>query len=163
MLINKDGKLFGKVSIIDIAVILLILTAAFGVYTRFTVSDQKVSTSAQTIEYRILVRGIRQGSVDALTKGGMLYNESTKEYMGNIIGVESAEATDERTLTSGEIVMARIPDKFDAVVTVQVEGSVNDTGYYTESNRTITVGSTYSLRTKYAQTSGEIVHVGTVE
>ncbi len=163
MLINKDGKLFGKVSIIDIAVILLILTAAAGAYTRFAVSDKKVSTSAQTIEYRILVRGIRGGSVDALTKGGGIYNETTKEYMGDIVNVEAQEATDERTLTNGEIKMSRLPDKFDAVVTVRVDGSVNDTGYYTESNRTITVGSTYSILSKYASTSGEIVSVGTVE
>ena len=32
----KDGKLFGKISIIDIIVVLCVIVLAFGIYAKFT-------------------------------------------------------------------------------------------------------------------------------
>ncbi len=36
MIINKEGKLFGKISIVDIAVVLIVILLAIGIYTRFS-------------------------------------------------------------------------------------------------------------------------------
>lgn len=163
MFINKEGKLFGKVSIVDIAVIVLILAAAFGIYVRFAFSNDKIATSSQCIEYKMEIRGIRQGTVDALKKKGEIFNDATQECIGEIVGVETKEAFEERTLTNGEIRFLPLPEKYDATITVRIDGSVNDSGYYTGENQMMVAGSKYTVTTKYARTTGEIVSIGEVE
>ncbi len=163
MFINKEGKLFGRVSIIDILVILVIAVAAFGIYARLAAPNEKVSTASQTIEYKILVREVRQGSVDALSHKSPIYNDTTKEYMGDIVSAEAVEAVADRILANGEIVSVNVPDKFDVTVTVRVDGSVNASGYYTSSNQMITAGSKYVINSKYAKTTGEVISVNEVK
>ena len=48
----KDGKLFGKISIIDIIVVLCVIVLAFGIYAKFTSNSDAVSSSEKAkIEY----------------------------------------------------------------------------------------------------------------
>ena len=41
---NKNGKLFGKISIIDIIVVVCIVVLAFGLYAKFTSSSDAVTS-----------------------------------------------------------------------------------------------------------------------
>ncbi len=159
MIVNKEGKLFGKVSIIDIIVVLAIVVAALGIYNRFVSSGSKVETVTQKIEYTMIVKGVRQGTVDALAKGGKVYDAETKEYFGEIIGSEHTVATDYEEMPNGEIVSVELPEKFDVTVTVNIDGKVNDSGYYTGTNAPITIGSRHVFYSKYAKTTGEIMSV----
>ena len=47
MIINKEGKLFGKISIVDIAVVLIVILLAIGIYTRFSGNTKVVVSNAQ--------------------------------------------------------------------------------------------------------------------
>ncbi|MBQ3573467.1 MAG: DUF4330 family protein, partial [Clostridia bacterium] len=50
MIINKEGKIFGKISIIDIAVVLIIIVLAACIYIKFWGTTQTIATTAQDIE-----------------------------------------------------------------------------------------------------------------
>ena len=45
MIINKEGKLFGKISVVDILVVVLLVVAAFGVYTKFFKTNERVAVA----------------------------------------------------------------------------------------------------------------------
>ena len=159
MIIDKQGKLFGKISIIDIIVVLAVVVIGFGLYVRFTSSGPKVETVTQKIEYTMIVKDVREGTVNALKKGGNMYDTTTKEYIGTIVDAVPAAAIGYESLENGEFVATELPEKFDVTVTVQLDGKVNSTGYYTSNNATLTVGSRYLFTSKYAKTTGEIMDI----
>lgn len=159
-MINKDGKLFGKISIIDILVVLLIAVAALGVYSRFFVGNEKVETASSHIEYTLKISGVREGTFDALkTFKGPLYDTTTKEYLGEIIDVTAKNAVSSVDTANGLIKETTLPDRFDVIATVRVDGKINSSGYYTATNQVIAAGGTLTFTSKAAKTSGTIVDV----
>lgn len=164
MFINDKGKIFGKISIIDLIVILGILVAAFGIYTKFSApATEKIATETKAIEYKVLVRGVRQGTVDALKNSKRVTNTSTKEHCGDIINVSAAPAIHPAELTDGTVQNVEFPEQFDVTLTIALNGKVSESGYYTESNQSVNIGSTLYMNTKYANTSGTIIDIYTVE
>ncbi|MBQ2932622.1 MAG: DUF4330 domain-containing protein [Clostridia bacterium] len=159
-MLSKDGKMFGKISIIDIAVVLAIVVAAFGVYTRFFVGNEKVETASSHIEYTMRVSEVRQGTVDALKDFmGPVNDFTTKEYMGEIVKVEFEEAVDAGETASGQLRESVVPERYDAVLTVRVDGKINSSGYYNANNQAIASGGTLIFNSKAAKTTGVIEEV----
>lgn len=159
-MINKDGKLFGKISIIDILVILVIVIAAFGVYTRFFMGNEKVETASSRIEYTMKVSEVRQGTVDALKNfKGEVYDDTTKEFLGEITEVTYRDAVKAVEMATGELKDSVIPERYDAFVTIRVDGKINASGYYTANNQPIAAGSNVVIYSKAAKTTGTIVDV----
>lgn len=163
MFINKKGKLFGKISIIDIVVVLAVAILAFGLYVRFGGDEAKVSTQKQQIEYTVLVKGVRMGTVEALQEMGPITNATTKEAAGEITEVTFDAAFDSRELADGTIVETPLPERYTATVKIRVDGSVNNSGYYTSTNQPINIGSTLFFTSKFANTSGVIIDVKEVQ
>ena len=159
-MINKEGKLFGKISIIDVLVVLAILVAAFGVYTRFFVGNEKVETAASHIEYTLKIQEVRIGTVNALENyKGAIYDTATKEYLGDIVAVEYSYAKKAVETVGGQLVETTLPNRYDCMVTVRVDGKVNSSGYYTATNQALAVGSSYLFESKAAKTTGRIYEI----
>ena len=158
-MINKEGKIFGKVSIIDILAVVLVVVMAIGVYTRFFKAETKVKTNTSVIEYDMIVKGVRQGTVDAISKGGPVYDVRTKEYMGEVVNSKFVAAPEGREKADGTIVNSNLPDKYDVTFTVRVEGNVNNSGFYTSGNQMLCAGSKYVINTKFARTTAKIINI----
>lgn len=163
MFINKDGKLFGKISVIDIVVVIAIVFVGFGAYLRFVKPNQRVETVNQTIEYTMRIAGVRIGTVEALKNFSPIYSCETKEYLGEIVGIEYTEAYEDKVMHNGEIKNLPIPERYDVVLTVRVDGKVNSSGFYTATNQAINAGASHTFNSKYAQTSGRIDEVKEIQ
>lgn len=163
MFINKEGKLFGKVSIIDIFVVLVILTAVFGIYKRFFTVNERVAVTEEQLEYQIKVTKVRQGTFDALSKLGPVYDATTKEYMGEIVKVDAEDCFEEQKLADGSVVSSKIPDRMNIIVTVNVSGHSSSYGYYTSENKYLAAGCSYVLASKYAETTGKISSINEIK
>ena len=160
MFINKEGKLFGKISIIDIVVILAIIVGAFGFYTRFFISEKKVETAASHIEYTMKVKEVRMGTVNALKNyRGPVTDTSTKEYLGDIVDVSFSDATKAVETANGKRKVSPVPERYDVIVTVRVDGKINNSGFYTANNLALSAGSSYVFTSKAAKTTGTIQDV----
>ena len=68
MILDKNGKLFGKINIIDVAVILVAIAVVIGVFVRFTGGAGKIVKETKKIEYVVQISGVRGYTVDALEK-----------------------------------------------------------------------------------------------
>ena len=157
----RDGKLFGKISIVDIVAVLLIIAAAAGIYLKFG-SGSRIVTTQQRFEYVMLVEGVRLESVNALQKMGPIMDGRTHEGMGKIkeVTFEPSVNLKREMADDGRFVAAPQPDKYDVRLVVEVsDGKTNDTGYYTALNKQINVGSQLIVETKYAKTSAEIISI----
>lgn len=163
MFINKEGKLFGKVSIIDIFVLIIIVVAAFGVYTRFFTTNERVEVNKKQLEYQIKIEKVRQGTFDALSKLGPVYDKTTKEYMGEIKAVASEPYYEGQELANGELKKSEIPDRMNVIITIEADGSESAVGFYVGGSKYIGAGSSFNLTTKYAETTGEIVSIKEIQ
>lgn len=154
MLINKEGKFFGKISIIDILVIAAIILLGVGLFVKFGTSGTNlVASTNEKIEYTLQVDAVRMYTVEALQGGGPVSDATTKEEMGKIVDVTYEPAQKRVDMADGTFQMVVIPEEYDVTVTVEVEGKVSDKGFYTKGNKFLAAGSSYTINSKYAQAS----------
>ena len=158
-MINKDGKLFGKISIIDLLVIVVIVAMAAGVYMRFFKTPEKVEVKTEKLTYTMKVTDARMFSVEALEKKGDIYDADTKEKLGTITDVKIDTVKMTNLTEKGKAVEVEYPERYTAILTVEVDGNVNANGYYTQSNEPISVGSVKYFETKYVATAGVIMDI----
>ncbi|MHB1393728.1 MAG: DUF4330 domain-containing protein [Clostridia bacterium] len=130
MLLDEKGRLFGKISIIDIGVLLLIVALLGGVYYKFFMVDKNSNAAKfDTLEYKILVEEVRQQSVDAIEIGADIYDVKTDSPMGKIMSKEVLPATDQLTKADGTVVIAEKPERFNVLVTIRVPGVETKYGF----------------------------------
>ena len=160
MIIDENGKLFRKVSIIDILIVLVILLCIAGAVIRFSgLLGANGSTPVQ-IEYVLRVRQIRDESVNAIMKKGELYSSLSDEaYLGTVTNVEKLENEDYSELIDGTIVKTSAVDRYDVLITVQVDGKQTGSALYTTDGKRIEVGSLEYVATKWASMEAEIKSV----
>jgi len=159
---DKNGKIFGKINIIDLAAILIVILAIVGITIRFTsIAAENVNQKAH-FSYVVEIEDIRTYSVNALNKMG-----KATDKQGNIIGeitnVESDKMKTQLVNDNGEPVKAFKPGRYVARVTLESEGKDTDNGYYVGENTELSVGSSITMYTKYSNCSGKIIKVEKIE
>ncbi len=159
MIINKEGKLFGKISVIDIAVILIIAVLAVGIYIRFSGTTQTIATAGEDIECTFLVRNVRMFSAEALERGGPVYDKTSKEYIGEITDVRIEDGEYQVNMADGTFQTIAPNERYNAYVTVEFEGKVGENGYYTAANKYLAAGTTVIINTKYAQCESTVYSI----
>jgi len=169
MFINKEGKLFGKVSIIDAFVLLAIIILLIGIYLRVISPVQRVVTVPQQIEYEMRVHAVRRSTLLAIQNtirqepANEISDRRTGEELGTIINMSFEPTRWDVALLDGTFDTLVVPDRFDATITIRVDGRVSETGYFTHQNRELAVGSQFGLQSRYVDTSGEIITIRRID
>ena len=160
MVIDKKGKLFGKISIVDIIIILVVILALGAGFVRFSGGISDITARTVNIEYTYELKSIRQASVDSLNRHGSFYKKSAGEdFMGTITNVEIFPNDDFSLNANGEYVKTSAPERFDAIVTVTIPGKVMDSTIYTSTNQKLEAGSQVYMFTKWIACGGDIKSV----
>ena len=155
-MLTKDGKLFGKISVIDLLAILAVIVLIFGIRMRFSNTGEVPAAVGEPMDCVVEVKNIRQYNVDALKKGGQVYDRTTKEYVGDIVSVTAEPGTTMLLLTDGTYREVPTENRFTAHVTISFRGKDGENGYYTDTNRQMSVGSTLNMNAKFSQCDGII-------
>lgn len=162
MIIDKYGRLFGKISIVDIIVILLAVLVFAGVYVRFTGNKGKAVVKNDTFNYTLNIENVRQATLDAIddSVNTHFYNsQKTGDDMGVLIGYEARPATRLVEKTDGTAVNAVVPDNHSITLMFEIQGKINDSGYYTSDMNKINVNSKYSIKSKYSAVEGVVTSI----
>ncbi len=69
--IDKQGRLFGKVSVVDILVLVLLVALVLFAFVRFS----KPAAAAVTVETKLAVEKVRDPTVLTIAKGAPVYDE----------------------------------------------------------------------------------------
>ncbi len=165
MLIDNKGKLFGKISIIDLLIVLLVVVAVVGVYFKFFIVDKGTSAGhLDTIQYQVkTISGVRQYSADAIENGIDVFDGTNGRHMGKVIKTEVTPSKDYITKADGTHVEAIKPDRFDVVVTIEVQGAENDYGYFANGNLEIKRGSDFKFKTRKVELETRIKDIEVME
>lgn len=160
---DKNGKIGGKISIIDIGVLVLIIAAAIGLVIRFTSGTTTAVTSNETFRYVVKVNMVREYTVNALQKRGITTDKKAEMVLGEIKDVKVEDSKIQSTTASGKIEWSNLPDKYTCYVTIEAEGRESEDGYILDDTTELSVGRSVDIITKNVKTSGEIISVDVVE
>ncbi len=159
---DKNGKIFGKINIIDLVAILIVVLAVVGITIRFTSIAAENVNQKTNFTYVVEIEDIRMYSVNALKKMG-----TATDKQGNVIGeitnVEYDKMQRQLVNENGELVKVTTPLRYVAKVTISAEGKDTDSGYFVGENTELSVGSSITMYTKYSNCSGKIVKVEKIE
>lgn len=156
MKIDNKGKVNGKFNIIDVFVILLIIVVAAGIFVRFGSKMTSAVKTEKDFRYTVKITGVRQYTVDALEKKGVITDKKSEKIIGEIEKVDVFPAEFQSTTASGEVVETVLPERFNCLVTLKSKGKESNDAYYTEDENELSAGRTIDIFSKYVKTSGEI-------
>ncbi len=171
MIINSNGKIFGKISIVDVLIIILIIAAIFGAYFRFSnnPSDTKVESASTLGEYEktdfyytISIKEIRENNKNHLIEAvgeEFCLNGDTSFPMGNLEAYELEEAKTLVYLTDGSVVSKTIPGKYDVNLTFKINGYENKGGFFTKQLYELCAGRSYSISSLHCSVYGTIENI----
>lgn len=163
MILDKNGKIGGKISIIDIAVILLIIVVAAGITLRYGSKITAAVESDKLFEYEVRVSSVREYTVNALKKKGKITDKKSEKDLGEIVDVRTEDSLFQSTTASGKVIETTLPDRYTCYVTIQARGKESDDNYIMNDTTELSVGRSVDIFSKYVKTSGEILSVKVIE
>lgn len=174
MFIDEKGRLFGKVSIIDILVVVLIVLGAFGIgfaYKQIKANDILTEnkslfgqqTDLDTLVVTMRLEEVREVTVSALKIGDEVFAADTGKYLGEISEVKTEPATRIGADINGNAFEAELPERVDAILTVEVPGKLTDSGYMSASNIHLAYDAAMEIKTPAVQTYPKIEKITVTE
>ncbi|MFV0502964.1 MAG: DUF4330 family protein [Lachnospirales bacterium] len=156
-MLDKKGRLFGKVSIVDLAIIILLIVLIIGVAIRFSSKGETI-TSNDDFKIVFEIDKVRQYTVDAIKVGDDIY-EQHGNILGTVSNIEIEPGYDVMTKDNGTALYAPVEDRYRLIVTMDSSGNVNEFGYFANGNRQISTGSDLAIQSQYIHTYCRILDV----
>lgn len=158
-IIDRNGRLFGKISVIDLLVIAVVAVMAVALYVK---TNQKEITSTTTqntpITFQILVRGVRSYVAVAVAVGDAVYevDRSTGGALGTITDVQVSPGSTLAQFSDGTAEYVPVEDGVNLLITVEGEGLVSNGRYQLNRIYDLGVNSSRNFHTKYVQFVGSV-------
>jgi len=160
--IDEKGRIFGKISIFDLTLLLLIVFAVFAIGLKKDATS-KTSGSDKTITYDVTIKNIRDVSVDAIYQNMESFTDAeTGKEMGKAIDVKKENAKVKSMMFDGTYKLAEYENKYDVVITLKTWGTETQDAYFTRSGKQIITGDTVKIQNGFVRFEGEVSKV-TVE
>lgn len=158
MFIDEKGKLFGKVNLLDLLVVLIIVAAlVFGGY--YFIGKDGAVGSKMTIEYTVEVVKKDSEFFDYIIPGEAVVDGKTKQPMGEIVSFEKHDcriiSQDNRDLS---LKLDTVEGKYDGTIKIRIDA---DVAYpdFKSGNETIKIGKSVAYRSESAAIHGYIIGI----
>lgn len=156
-----------KFNWVDALLIVMVIVLIFGAVSRFSGKIQEITASTHMVEYKVKAVGLRTISAEYLQQSmGMQFNMGEKartDTLGTLVDFEIAPALSNIEMADGSIVAAERPERYDAILTLRLNATVNSSGYYTPQLSNIGVGSNFIIKNKYIVTQATVIELKEVE
>ena len=150
MKIIENKKLFGKINLIDILIVIVFLVAALVVYKVLFESETTVSIGAKyyTTTCTIRIEALLEGASQYLEIGAPVYDNETNVYVGKLLDARSGDyKVIKVNQETDEFIEVAMPGYETIYATVEVNVSDQGADLITADNYYIKVGKYINLRT----------------
>jgi len=142
MILDKQGRVGGKVSLIDIALVLVLIGLIIGFgYRKLSAPAVRIVNSNTKFYVTLLVEPVRQFSLDAVKEGDVFYKQYEQQPMGKVVSLRQEQAKDVIEKPDGSSAYVPIEGKFSLYITLECTGNVTGDGYFVNGNTQISAGS----------------------
>lgn len=149
-LIDKNGKLFGKVSILDIVIVACIaFIAVVFVLSKGDKISLPISTKSN-VEYNVTLKAysVDKGMRSPFDIGDKLFGNNG-EYIGKIVSVEEKATISKEKLQDGTYIDYESPRYVDYYITVEGKGTSTDKGTFAEGTFALYPNNSVVVSSKY--------------
>lgn len=142
-LIDREGRIFGKISVIDVLVIAVVLVLAVALYVKNTKTETSSLITEQTIIFQVKAQGLDNYIADAIRVGDYVYDRSYSSGgrpLGRITDVQVTRDPGRRMalgLPGGEAAYIDTEETVDLCITIEGTGLTD--------GRTCTLNRVYAL------------------
>jgi len=161
-IIDNEGRLFGKISIIDVLVVAVVAVLAVALYVKNDRPQTGSNVTTQPITFQVLVGGVPEYVQEAVQEGDKLYDKVYESGgpLGTITEIQVLPGRQMAEFDDGTVGVAEVQDYVDLLLTVEGSGLVSENGIY-QLNRVYDLGvnAARNYYTKYAQFDGTVTHI----
>lgn len=162
-ILDKNGRLFGKISIIDVVVILVVIVLAAALTFKRNQTHTGTVITNTPITFQLRVSGERTYVTDAIREKDYLYDLDNRSNgpLGEIISVEvlPGPGLKQAAMNDGTDEMIPAEDSVNVLLTVRGEGIISDNRYLLNRVYNLGVNTTRNYYTAYAQFIGTVTAI----
>ncbi len=162
-IIDKNGRLFGVISVIDVIVIAVVAVMAVALYFKTnTMTHTSTATKNEVITYQILGMGVNNCVVDNIKVGDKIFDEDRPSggCLGEVTAVEFLPGTEQVTFMDGTVEEVPSEETVNVLLTIRGEGLVDDKSYALNRIYDLGVNSSRNFVTEYARVTATVVSIG---
>lgn len=160
-IIDRNGRLFGKISVIDVLVIAVVLVMAAALFFKSNQTHTGTSVTSETITYQMVANGVRTYVADAVQVGDLMYDQdrSSGGTLGKIVDIQVLPGTKLGEMNDGTAGMVPVEDGVDLLLTIEGSGILSEGRYLLNRVYDLGVNSARNYYTPYAQFTGTITAI----
>ena len=161
-ILDRDGRLFGKISIIDVIVLLVVAVLAVAVFVKSQRTQTSTSITDTPVIYQMLLTNQPEYMLSAIQEGDQLYDQerSTGGSLGTITQVEVSDGTNLGALDDGTYAVLPAENRYNILITVECAGLVSaDGGVALNRVYDLGVNSSRTFTTQYASFIGTVTDI----
>lgn len=129
-LMDDKGRLFGKVNIFDLLVLLLVIVGLVGMSLRMIPSQEEVAVTKTAI-YQVEIVGAREYLKDAYQIGDVLYEG--ENFVGTITDVQIENSKYWKRLADGTMKQVEQLYGYDIKLTFTTDEFIENKGYHVDT------------------------------
>ncbi len=150
-IIDEHGRVFGKISLIDFLVVLVVIVVGAALYVKYNVLEVTSAAAKDPISYTITIYGARTYTADGLKIGDAIYdkNGSGGNTVGTITDIKVADAKRPSELLDGTVVLGDYEDHYDITLTISATGTISGGRYLVNKTYEVNQSSVRTYNTKY--------------
>lgn len=153
-----------KLNWIDYFVIFIVISIVIVLVVKFKnskVSGPSLSNDTKNKKEVVLViKGVREYSINAIQIGDNIYSDDTNYYFGKIVDIEVLDDFEPIIKDNGEVVLARNPEKYEIRITAECNIMERPSGYFAEGITEVKVNSTGKYKTIGSLFAGVTYSIG---
>lgn len=153
-LLDEKGRLFGKINLLDLCILLVLaLAIVFGIKRFFLKPDESKMMRPAKLTFEIT--DVRQVTLDTIKEGHMLYWTDRSRPIGKIEKVEHIPF-EQPLEKNGEWVNMPVPGKYSVTLTISADVKDDGNAFWLGGEQ-VRVGIKYLLKTKYINIEAYLV------
>ena len=125
MLLDNKGRLFGKINIIDLLILLIIIGAVVGAAYKFRTASVG---QAETIVLKFYAEEVSEFVTDAVHVGDDVVDDTKSTYLGKIVDCKVDDSVVWGMNDKGEYVKTTKPGVNSILITTEVTGTIGNNG-----------------------------------
>ncbi len=157
-LIDRNGRLFGKISVIDVIVLVVVAALVAAVFYRNRLPQTGTSVTTVPVVYTMQLQNQPEYMLDAIQVGDQLFDQarSTNGSLGTITDIQVSDGTSLASFPDGTAAVVPAEGYYDLLLTIEAQAMIDGNGMVL-INRVYAMGvNTNRTFTKYASFSGRV-------
>lgn len=144
-IIDENGKLFGKISVIDLAFIICLIVLVIFALLKTGINKAEIFVPKEEYLATYKVTGASESTVKSLSLNDKVYSDNDNSYIGTIEKIDVVPAELLTKTTDGKMIYCKSPNKYDIILTISHKG-------HKDSQKGLVISKGYNIQANLQRT-----------